>query len=108
MTLASALQNGSDFYGPLFAALDANTSEAGSWSIERNPHRSSYESVSEDDEHQEHSWLSEEHKQTACEANSMVALRWYKDTPIGSYDIAALDMWWLTKTLVEKFSEIFG
>lgn len=108
MTLASALENGSDFYGPLFATLDANTGESGNWTIERNPHRSNYESVSEEDEHQRHSWLNEEHRQMAYEANSSIALRWYKDTPVGSYDIAALDMWWLAKTLVDKFPEVFG
>jgi hypothetical protein len=108
MTLSSALEIGSDFYGPLFATLDANTSDAGNWAIERNPQRSNYESVREEDGDQEHSWLSEEHKQAAYEVNSMVVLRWYKDTQVGSYDIAALDIWWLAKTLVEKFPEIFA
>lgn len=108
MTLAAALENGSDFYGPLFSALDANTAETGSWTIERNPHRSSYETVRQEDEHAEHGWLDEGSKNRAYEANSMVVLRWYKDTQVGSYDIAALDMYWLAVTMLAEFPEIFS
>jgi hypothetical protein len=108
MTLAIALENGSDFYGPLFNALDAHTAKSGNWSIEKNPQRLAYQSVRDEDEHAQYSWLNKEHMDSAYEANSMVVLRWYKDTPVGSYAIAALDMWWLAKTLVEKFPEIFA
>lgn len=108
MKLASALENGSDFYGPLFLALDSNTSESGNWTIEKNPQRSNYISVREEDESLDYSWLDEDYKHMAYEADSMVVLHWYKDTQVGSYKIAALDMWWLAKTLVGKFPDIFA
>ena len=108
MTLASALELGSDFYGPLFIALGDNTSRAGSWTLEKDPQRADYRSVREENESCEYDWLDDAHKNMAYGADSMVALHWYKDTQVGSYNIAALDMYWLAKTLVAKFPEIFA
>ena len=108
MTLALALKNGSDIYEPLFATLDANTSPKGHWSIERNPQRGNYWSVREEDAGVEYNWLSDAHRDLTYNANSMVVLHWYQDTPVGSYKIAALDFYWLAVTLVDKFREVFS
>ncbi len=63
--------------------------------LTHNEHLGSYETVQQliDDKHCDYtSWISEEQKEKAIEANDCWTLHWYPDTPIGFYTLAAHDL----------------
>jgi hypothetical protein len=61
-----------------------------------NDHKNSYMSVSEAIANEDHgytNWVSEEQKQKAIQTNDCWYIQWYPDTPVGSYDVAAADLY---------------
>jgi hypothetical protein len=71
--------------------LVRNTSLKGSFSIEFNPNRELYETVEVflGNHPDLFSFISGEDKKTCIETDTLITVRWCKDTPVGSYDLAA-------------------
>ncbi len=92
----------------IFALLEAHTAAMGEWSIEWNEHRSSYETVEQQWQDDLWDFESEAEKARCLAENRLVGLHWYKDTPIGSYKIAAPDMEGLRRIVSRLLDEVLG
>ncbi len=90
----------------IFAELDRLTAPAGHWTIERDDHRSVYESVADHADGWEDQFESPEEWSRAVRENRMVVLHWYVDTPVGSYKLRCPDMDALRRRVSRLIDEV--
>jgi len=80
-----------------FNYLDENTADAGSWTLEFNDHKTTYEDAEDVIQTYEANnqigppleFQSKEHRQRAIDTNKIYYLHWYKNTPVGFLAYAA-------------------
>ena len=86
--------------------IENNTGPGGSWMIERNEHCMSYLPVGEWlDDRQD--FFSKDERDRAIELNTLIALHWYKDTPVGSWKFHAADIPGLEKYVSQFIADTF-
>jgi hypothetical protein len=90
----------------IFAELNFHTSSMGSWSIQWNEHRAVYETVERQWQDDLFDFESPLEAARCLRENTLVVLHWYKDTPVGSYKIAAPDMEGLRRMASRLIDEI--
>lgn len=92
----------------LIDILNKNTSEKGSWNIEYNGHKASYEDVEgfvknffrTDGEELAEFLDSDDFGKMVCN-NTIYELHWYKETPVGSYKILTYSIERLCEIVME-------
>jgi hypothetical protein len=82
----------------LFEYLNEQTGLQGNWSIEWNPHRTSYATVKDEIERltsegetffDDEDFINEDDKQRCIDTDTLYVLQWYPETPIGFTTYAA-------------------